>query len=176
MDYIKTWKEIILRPSDFYKRMPTAGGYADPLTFVAICHLINVLMFIFVRPSLLTLVGLHDPRLNFSILSTVILMPIIGIVSVFIMALIFNLLYKVFGGTGSYEGTVKFLSYASAPTILTWIPIIGLIAGIYGMYLYIIGGMVVHNVSMKKSTILVLPFALLALFYGVRVILSSFAH
>jgi hypothetical protein len=38
MDYIETWKEVILRPSDFYRRMPTTGGYADPLTFAAISY------------------------------------------------------------------------------------------------------------------------------------------
>ena len=36
MDYIKTWKEVILRPKDFYRRMPTTGEYANPLAFAAI--------------------------------------------------------------------------------------------------------------------------------------------
>lgn len=36
MDYIKTWKKVILKPDKFFMKMPTAGGYADPLTFAAI--------------------------------------------------------------------------------------------------------------------------------------------
>jgi len=39
---------------------------------------------------------------------------------------------------------------------LSWIPLLGLIASIYGLYLYIVGGMTVHNVSMGKSAIAVL--------------------
>jgi hypothetical protein len=176
MDYIKTWKEVILRPSDFYRRMPTTGGYADPLTFALISSIINTLLFALVRPTMLTLVGMHVPRINLSIFSTVIILFIANIVSLFILALIFNLLYKALGGAGSYEGTVRFISYSSAPTVLSWIPILGLITGIYELYLCTVGGMIVHNVSMKKSTILVLPFALLVMFFGVRAILSGFAH
>jgi hypothetical protein len=176
MDYIKTWKEVILRPSDFYRRMPTTGGYADPLTFATISFIINTLLFALVRPSMLTLVGMQVPRLTHFLFSTVIILFIANIVSLFILALIFNLLYKALGGIGSYEGTVRFISYSSAPTVLSWIPILGLITVIYELYLYIVGGMIVHNVSMKKSTILVLPFALLAMFFGVQAILFGFAH
>jgi hypothetical protein len=62
MDYIKTWKEIILKPSDFYSRMSTTGGYADPITFAAICIIINLILFTFVRPSMLKFVSMHDPK------------------------------------------------------------------------------------------------------------------
>lgn len=40
-NYFKTCKEVILSPSDFYRRMPTTGGYADPLTFAAISLIIG---------------------------------------------------------------------------------------------------------------------------------------
>jgi hypothetical protein len=103
-------------------------------------------------------------------------MPIIFIIGIFIVAFVFNLLYKAFGGTGNYEGTVRFISYANAPIVLTWIPIIGSIFGIYGLYLYIVGGMIVQNVSMKKSKILVLPFALLSIFLEFRTLLQNFVH
>ena len=44
MDYIETWKEVIQRPSEFYRRMPTTGGYNDPLTFAALSYLIYGLL------------------------------------------------------------------------------------------------------------------------------------
>ena len=74
------------------------------------------------------------------ILMTVIISPIAGIISIFIEAAILYVLYKILGGTGSYEGTVRFVSYATAVLILSWIPIISWIVGIYGIYLYIVGG------------------------------------
>jgi hypothetical protein len=189
MDYIKTWKAVILRPSDFYRRMSTTGGYADPLTFVAISLITNVLLRALVssimlklgvRSRMLTFGGMYDSRLNFSIFSNVIIPFIIGIVSLFIMALILNFLYKALGGTGSYEGTMRLISYAYAPKVFSLIPILGLITGIYELYLLIIGGMVVHNVSMKKSAVAVLlPMILIFLLFlmvGVAIVLFGLAN
>jgi hypothetical protein len=51
-----------------------------------------------------------------------------------------------------------------------------LVIGIYELYLCIVGGMIIHNVSMKKSTLLILSFALFYIYIGVRTILHSFAH
>jgi hypothetical protein len=79
-----------------------------------------------------------------------------GIIFLFIGAAILNLIYKLLGGTGTYEGTVRFMSYATAVQVLSWIPILGFIVGLYRIYLYIVGGMSVHNVSMGRSAIAVL--------------------
>jgi Uncharacterized protein conserved in archaea len=126
---------------------------------------------------MLTLIGMRDvQKLSSSIFLTIITLLIVNVVSLFILALRFNFLYKSLGGTGSYEGTVGFISYASAPTVLTWIPILNLIIAVYELYLYIVGGMIVHNVSMKKSAIVILPFALLTVFLVVQSILLSFAR
>ncbi len=76
------------------------------------------------------------------------------------------------GGTGSYEGTVRFISYATAVLLLSWIPIISWVIGIYGIYLYIVGGMYVHNVSMARSAIAVLLPALLMILLMAIVIAS----
>ncbi len=180
MNYIKTWKEVILRPSDFYKRMPTTGGYTHPLTFAAINLIINVLLSALVRygmftlgvrSSILILGGIHDSRFNFSIFSNLVEPFILGMIGIFIIALILNFLYKTLGGTGSFEGTVRFISYARAPNLFAWIPILGLITGIYSLYLNIVGGMIVHEVSMKKSTIAVLlPIVIFFILFVISIV------
>jgi len=175
-DHIRTWKQVMLNPSAFYKRMPATGGYTDPLIFAAICVVINSLLVVFARPGIAVLMGMGTPRTGFSVISRVIILFIFGITSIFILALLFNFLYRVFGGTGDYEGTLRFVSYASAPIIFTWIPILGLIIGIYQLYLYIVGGMAVHKVSLKKSAILISVFGLIGMFFGIRAILASFAN
>ena len=98
--------------------------------------------------------------------------PIGGIIGIFIGAAILYIVYKILGGDGTYEGTVRFVSYATAVLVLSWIPIIGWIMGIYGIYLQIVGGMHVHNVSMIKSAIAVLLPAIL-LFVLVVIILGA---
>jgi hypothetical protein len=177
MGYIETWKEIIQRPSDFFREMPKTGGYADPLTFAAISFviyalLIAILTAIFGRGMYMD--GMYGGMYNgmhggaggfgfFAILMTMIITPIAGIIYLFIEAAIFFIIYKLLGGRGSYEGTVRFISYATAVLLLSWIPVINWIIGIYGIYLYIVGGMYVHNVSMARSAIAVLLPTLLVI-------------
>lgn len=159
MDYIETWKEVIQRPSEFYRKMPTTGGYNDPLTFAALSYLIyGLLSGIFGRGMMGDMYGYGGVReFGFSTaIMTAIMAPIVGIISIFIGAAIFYVIYRVLGGSGTYEGTVRFISYATAIMAVSWIPLIGWIFGLYGIYLYIVGGMFVHDVSMVKSAIAVL--------------------
>ena len=192
MNYIKTWKEVMLRPSDFFRRMPTTGGYNDPIIFALISIVLSVLffvlfrhgMFIFgVQSSILKLGIMHGPIFNFLTYSNIIKPFAIGIQCSFIMAQAFNLVSKALGGTGSYEGTIRFLSYATAVQILSWIPLIGLIVWIYGLYLNIVGGSFVHKVSMGKSAIaILLPVVILIIIFivaGIAIlgaIISGFSN
>lgn len=177
MDYITTWKEVIQRPSDFYRRMPKTGGYADPLTFAAI----NLIVYGLLGALLAALFGremymggMYGGMSNardfgfFTLLGTVIVTPIAGIISILIDAVILYIIYKILGGAGTYEGTVRFISYATAVLLLTWIPFVGWIIGLYGLYLQIVGGMYVHNVSMGKSIIaILLPTILIAILMAI---------
>ena len=189
MDYINTWKEVILRPSEFYRSMPKTGGYADPIIFAAISFILYGLLTVLLTALLTSLFGsgmytggmyggMYDGMYRgiyggvrefgfLAILMTVIITPIGGIISLFIEAAILYIIYKVLGGKGSYEGTVRFISYATAVLLLSWIPFLGWVFGIYGIYLYILGGMNVHDVSMVKSTIAVLLPTFLAILLGI---------
>jgi hypothetical protein len=172
MSYIETWKEVMQRPSEFYRGMPETGGYADPLTFAAISFIIYALLTAFLTAIFGhgMMEGMYGGMYGgakelgfFAILMTLIITPIVGIISLFIEAAILYVIYKLLGGTGSYEGTVRFISYATAVLLLSWIPVINWVIGIYGIYLYIVGGMYVHNVSMARSAIAVLLPALLVI-------------
>jgi hypothetical protein len=175
MDYFKTWKEVMLRPSDYYRKMPTTGGYSEPLTFAAISYIISGLLTVILIRGLHIgdMYGVDSSEFSFSmLLASVIMTPIAGIIYLLIGAAIFYIIYKLLGGTGSYEGTVRFMSYASAILVVSWIPLLNLITWIYGIYLYIVGGAFVHNVSMGKSTLaILLPYILAIL---LAIILAAF--
>lgn len=63
-----------------------------------------------VRSSILTL-GMQSSSFNFSIFSKFIEPLLICIVAILVSALIYNYFYAVYGGTESYEGTVRFIRY-----------------------------------------------------------------
>jgi hypothetical protein len=94
----------------------------------------------------------------------VIIAPAFGIIGIFIGGLILHICFKIVGGSGSYEGTVRALSYASAISAVSWIPIVGWIIGLYAIYLNIVGGTFVHDLTMEKSAIAVfIPIIILAI-------------
>ena len=94
MDYIKTWKEVMLRPSDFFRRMPTTGGYVDPLIFASISYIIHLLLFTLVRygmfrfgfhSSILTLGVVQGSMFNFSIVMDIIKPYFISIIGILVV-------------------------------------------------------------------------------------------
>ncbi len=149
-EFIETWKKVITTPGDFYKEMSTSGGYEEPLKFAAINYLIA---------------GIGAALLSFgSMFGAVIAAPILGIVGIFIGGLILHVCFMIVGGSGSYEGTVRTVSYASAISAVSWIPIVGWIIGLYAIYLNIVGGTFVHDLTMGKSAIAVfIPIIILAI-------------
>src|SRR5574344_825119 len=101
MGYIETWKEVMQSPSDFYREMPKTGGYTDPLTFAAISFIIYAflaaLLTVLFGPGYMgwmhggTYGGMYEGMFGssrglgfFTILMTVIITPITGIISIFI--------------------------------------------------------------------------------------------
>jgi len=164
MNYIETCKEVILSPSDFFRRMPTSGGYSEPVIFAAVSLIIGSLLRVFIgygmftfgiHSSLLTL-GAEVSELNFSAFTEMFGLLFLSVAAIFIGSLVLNFLYTVFGGTGTYEGTVRFMSYGYAINIISWIPLVNLIAIIYALYISILGGSFIHNVSMGRSALIVI--------------------
>lgn len=177
-NFVDTWKNVITSPSAFYESMPKEGGYSEPLKFALInfivlgigSAIISILYNIigFSLPGNMSMLGgstvMATEFTIMSAISDIIIIPIMGIIGLFIFGAILFILFKIVGGTGSYEGTVRILSYSSAVSLLAWIPIVGMLAGLYELYLDIVGGTYVHNISTLRSAIAVLlPFVLLVI-------------
>jgi len=167
--YVGTLKKVLTDPEGFYSEMPKEGGYQKPLKFAAINFAIaGLLLGIIIGQSFIERIAIVP-----------IFMVIGGIVGLFIGGLILLIFFKIFGGSGSYEGTVRILSYSSAVLVcewilfftvipiiayiqldidqgFAWITVIGGIISLYGIWLNIVGGKHVHNLTTVKSAIAVL--------------------
>ena len=78
-----------------------------------------------------------------------------GVIGLFIGGLFLYIFFKIVGGKGTYEGTFRLLAYASATMALGWIPLFGILANIYMVYMEVIGGAKVHKISTLSSLIAV---------------------
>lgn len=152
-EFIETWKKVITTPGDFFKEMPTSGGYGEPLKFAVVNYIIAGIG--------LTLISLGGAFFM------IVAMPIIGIIGLFISGAILYICFKIVGGSGSYEGTVRMLSYISAVNAVAWIPILGWIVALYAIYLKIVGGTFVHNITTLRSVIAVFIPLIVLIIIGV---------
>jgi hypothetical protein len=82
-------------------------------------------------------------------------MPVIGVIGIFIAGFILHIFFKILGGKGTYEGTVRLLAYTSAIMVLSWIPFLFILPDLYMIYMAVIGGTKVHKISTTRSVIAV---------------------
>ena len=59
-------------------------------------------------------------------------------------------------GNAGFAGTFRVSAYSSVTSLVSWIPVIGWIASLYGIYLAIVGVREIHNTSTGKAAIVVL--------------------
>lgn len=164
MKYVETWKAVIFNPSNFFRKMPIEESYSNPLRFVVINALIGGLLMVIVGP-------LWDPRMavlwEFGIFSAALFTLILSVLvvpGIFLFSTVLHISFITFGGKGSYDGTLRVLAYASSVGVFESIPVLHLLNSFYGVYLQILGGKYVHNLSTLRSAMAVLlPIAIISI-------------
>lgn len=169
-DYLGTWKEVMKSPSHFYREMPKTGGYTDPIIFAAVNVAIYSLFYLLFNPGVYNVSGFS----SLMVFAVALMAPVAGVIALFFDATLFHIIQKTLGGKGTYEGTVRFVLYASAASSLLWIPFAGGIFGVYQLYLYVVGGRFVHDISMERSALALFLSILLVIVFVMLVSLSGF--
>jgi len=140
-NYYDTGKNIVLKPVDFFKEMPTTGGYKDPLIFATITAVIMG-------------VGLTIITLGVGFLA-IIFAPIAVAISIFLAAFLLLICARIVNGKGTYEATLRVAAYANVVNVIGWIPIVSILGSIYGLILTVLGMKEVHKLSTAKAIIAV---------------------
>ena len=147
--FVEQLKATIFKPDKFFKDMPAGGGYAQPAIFLVITSAVHAI------PSAI----LHGKPLG-------VIMEFIG--GFFFFAFLAGVLFglgKMFGGQGSFQGTFRVAAYSSGPKMITWIPWIGQVFGLYSAYLLVVGMQHVHKIPGRKAAIVVaIPIGVLLVF------------
>lgn len=141
--FIDTWKEVLSKPSAFFTKMPPKGGYKEPLKFVLVCYIPFAIFTFFTEIFYLDFPALLLPPLAL----------LIGIIVVFVQSIIVHVGVRIFAGEKNkgFESTLRVISYASATAVFLWIPIIGALIPLYGIYLGIVGLMKVHKTTRIRA-------------------------
>jgi hypothetical protein len=153
--FINAVRGVVTAPVGFFRGIRHQGDFVNPLIFAIICYEVSAVL-----GGLLGLVGVSmGGTQGFgAFLVSLVVAPIFAAVGLFIGAGILHLLVMLIVGSrnSGFEGTFRVGAYSSVTSLVSWIPVIGWIASLYGIYLAIMGIREVHNTSTGKAVIVVL--------------------
>ncbi len=157
---VSTAVRVITDPWGFYSQMPKAGGYKDPLLFLAAMLVVSTAV------SFLAVLLRAGFKAFLGGLPGLIIVPVIGVIASFIAAGIFFVIWKLMGSQESYETAYRSIIYCSAiaplTTLLSLIPYLGSAAStLWGAYLVIVASLTVHQI---RSTLAWGVWGILAVF------------
>lgn len=95
----------------------------------------------------------------------VVLAPLLILLSLYIAAGIFHILVKIFvrPRATEFEATLRVVAYTSAVNLLTWVPVVGLLASLYDLYLTFVGIREMHETATGRALTVVLLMVVLML-------------
>ncbi len=163
--FVDTVRQVVLQPVGFFAGLPQRGSLLNPLIFALICTEISailggVLRLAGVGEGFVAGYGFQVPENQGfgELIGSVILAPIGGVIGVFVVAGIAHLVIMLIVGSthSGFGSTFRVAAYTSVTSLVSWIPIIGGLLGLYGIYLAAVGIREMHSTTTGKAVVVVL--------------------
>ena len=168
-------RRVVFQPVRFFSGLPRSGVVLNPLLFALICIVISAIL-----SAVLVLAGVQEnPGFNpnpqnalpsvftpRSAWASIILAPVGGTIGLFVAAAIQQLLVRLIVGANNsgFGATFRVASYTQVTSLINWIPVVGPLLALYGLYLSVVGIREMHGTTTGKAALVVLiPFALVLL-------------
>lgn len=180
--FVEVVGRVVTRPAEFFSSIPKRGNFLSPLIFALICIVISTILGGLLRLILRSEAagGIRfegaGPYGFGAFIVNVILSPIGGAIGLFLLAAIAHLFVMLFVGDGNsgFESTFRVVSYVSVTNLVNWIPIVGGLVGLYGLYLAVVGIREMHATTTGRAALVVLlPFGVLLLLVLLFVVIAG---
>ena len=169
--YLKKIELVLKNPVKFFnqakkeKNLKDAFFYYGFLSIISMLGLSAVYFLAYnysIQISYSSFLGI--PSQDFNPISTY----IISLIGIFINVFIIHLFIRLFKGKGNYADSFKAFAYGSTPSLLLgWVPGVGVVFGLWSIYLIIKGLSVLHKMSMVKALVAVLMIFVVLIVIGV---------
>jgi hypothetical protein len=174
-------RRVVVRPDAAFAGRPRRGTYLAPLVFALICIEISTIFGGLLRLALGTEAagGVRFSGITYGFgdfIADVILSPIGAAIGLFIFAAIAHLLVMLFVGNANsgYEATFRVVCYISVTSLVNWIPLIGGLLALYGLYLAVMGIREMHATTTGRAALVVLlPIGVILLLVLILVVVAG---
>lgn len=171
---VETTQEVLLRPADFFARMPVTGGVGGPLLYAVILGYLGLVAATVYNMVFRSIVGSGFHRfggrmaelerlrhyLEGGVGAVVQLVtgPLWIVIGVFVAAGILHVLLMVVGATPrDFEATFRVVAYSHAVSVLGLVPFCGSVIGfVWWVVVTTLGLRTVHRTSTAQALIAVL--------------------
>jgi hypothetical protein len=175
---IGTIKGFMFAPGETFEKTRESGDLGSPLLFAIliafVMSIVGQIWGMFFGASLLSMLpaeareaaGMFLMTSGFGFFASIILVPIITVIGIFLYSAILHLMLLLVGGLGEstsgFEGSIRVVSYAQVATLAQVVPIIGgMIAFFWGLFLGVVGVTRMHRTSDGKAVAaVILPMIL----------------
>jgi hypothetical protein len=157
-------RRVVLQPVGFFAGLPRRGSLLNPLVFALICTEIaaivgGILSLAGVGGAFVTGYGFQVPENQGlgEFIGSVVFAPVGSAIGVFVVAGIAHLLVRlVVGATNAgFGATFRVAAYTSVTSLVSWIPFVGGLLALYGIYLSVVGIREMHNTTTGKALVVV---------------------
>jgi hypothetical protein len=161
--FVEVVRTVVTTPARFFSSTPRRGNFLSPFVFALICIEISTILGGLLRLAWhsQTMGGVRFSGMAYGFggyIADVILTPIGAAIGLFVFAAIAHLLVTLFVGDANsgYEATFRVVSYVSVTSLVNWIPLIGGLLALYGLYLAVVGIREVHATTTGRAALVVL--------------------
>lgn len=194
--FIETTREVMARPTAFFRAMPVTGGLGSPLLYAVTAGWIGLAAAAFYQAIWVSIVGpatlpfgLERREVAYlldwfeswaGLLAQVVFGAVWAAISVFVAAFILHLMLLLLGGARrGFEATFRVVCFAQATALLLVIPLFlvpfcGLAVVVWCLVLYVIGLAEAHQIGHGQALAAVL-LPLVALCCCCAALVATFA-
>jgi hypothetical protein len=157
-------RRVVLQPVGFFRGLPRRGSLLNPLVFALICTEIaailgGILSLAGVGGAFVTGYGFQVPENQGlgEFIGSVVFAPIGSAIGVFVVAGIAHLLVRLVVGASNagFGATFRVAAYTSVTSLVSWIPFVGGLLALYGIYLAVVGIREMHNTTTRNALVVV---------------------
>ena len=190
MGYFQTWKRVMFNPTEFFNELPKTVQLKEPSWFyiktnamvMGVVYFFMILILAFFGALLAAAPAQNGTTdllggfgIGLIILIAVIAFPfflLLGLGMLFVFTGILHLIVLLFGGKEGYTETFKALSYAHAPILFSWVPIVNWATSVYVIVLQVIAINKLQKLSMGKSiAVVLLPVGVFFVLYMILLVI-----
>lgn len=152
---IQKAKSVLTDPRGFFQKLKKESGLRDAFMYFALLSVVSLIGGIIVNllwPAPMVSLENVAPLSAAAIVMSSVAGYFLSLLLSFVWAGLLHVWIMIWGGRAPYAKTYQLTAYAGTPSMLLgWIPFVGILAGIYGLVLFIIGAQRTHGLSKTRS-------------------------